>query len=310
MTNYYTFKLNLEPNILTAHNYDSQKNHVIGKVIPSALKTIFKENKEVDDEKLLFSDYIDINEVKESVEYSTMLKINEKMIEMYHEVVEKYKNGEGISYSPKYLDQRDLLHSSLVSLVTKYPFLESAYDLKKNIFQVDQFSKIKMSVTYIQKSKKIEYYLNNFQVTDLVSYFIYDTAYEYIYIPADDKTPKDAINYIELLEDKVNNFSHRTSIGHVSINPIYEEVIFEGLHSEITIQLVYPNGDPARDRSKAIESAQAAKEKTTFEASKNSKIDAESLSDFYKNYAEKGYIKSVTSRGKNIIKSIIKTVKI
>lgn len=82
------------------------------------------------------------------------------------------------------------------------------------------------------------------------------------------------------------------------------------MHSEIIVQLVYPNGDPARDRSRAIESAQAAKEKSIFEASKDSKIDASKLSDFYKDDAEKGYIKSVTSRGKNIIKNFIKTVKI
>lgn len=60
---------------------------------------------------------------------------------MYIEVIEQYKNGKGISYSPTYLDQRDLLRTTLNTLVKKYPFLESAYDNKFIYFQLIHFQK-------------------------------------------------------------------------------------------------------------------------------------------------------------------------
>lgn len=305
---YFAFKLNLEPSVLDAYNYESQREHVVSIVIPDSLKQIFNQFIDVNENKIKFLDYIDLNKVKQSSKYKNMLAINRTMIKMYNEVIKNYNVGKGITYTPVYLEQRDKLNNSIGQIVFEFPFLKGAFELKDSVFPVDNFSKIKMAVTYIRKAKKIEFYINNFPQDIANSEFIYDKKLELIYILVGDKTSEEARIYVELLEEKINRLSLITNIGHISINPIYEELVFEGMYSEITIEIVYPNGDPARDRSKAIEEANAAKEKRIFEASKEKKIDASKLSNYFKEDAEKGYVKDVTSRGRSIIKSIIKKV--
>lgn len=306
---YYTFKLNLEPNILEAHHYDTQKSNVIEVVIPKALEGIFNSFVEIDESKIKFMDYIDIESVERSLEYKKMVKVNADMKEMYHKVLNDYNNGKGIVYSPEYLDKREELKDAIERLIKINPFLKGAFDIKDSIFQVEAFSTVKMSVAYIRKAMKIEYYINNFPKSELNSEFIYDKSNEYIYISTNNRSNEEAITYIELLEEKINNFSANTNIGQVSINPIYEKFLFDGMYSEVTIELVYPNGDPSRDRSRAIEEANAAKEIRTFSASKESKIDASKLNEYFKKDGEKGYIRKVHSRGRNIVKSLIKIVR-
>lgn len=306
---YYTFKFNLEPSVLRTYNYDNHKENIIGVIIPSALKSIFNSFEEIDESKIKFKDYIDIDNVQRSYEYKKMLDLNSIMTKMYYEVLKDYKDGKGITYSTEYLEKRNELKHSIENLISIHPFLKGAFDIKDSIFQVEAFSAVKMSVAYIRKAKKIEYYLNNFPKNASESEFIYDTYKEYIYISTENRSNKEAISYVDVLEEKINNFSSETNIGRVSINPIYENILFEGMYSEVTIELVYPNGDPSRDRSRAIEEANAAKETRTFEASKESKIDASTLSAYYVKDAEEGYLRKVTSRGKNILKSLIKIVR-
>lgn len=305
---YFVFKLNLEPSILKAYDYNSNRDHVVGKIIPESLKKIFSDFEDIDEKKIKFNDYIDLNEVMESADYNKMLILNKTMIKMYNEVVENYNKGEGITYTPEYLQYRDDLNKSIENITLNFPFLKSAFELKDNIFPIESFSKIKMAITYIRKAIKIESYINKFQDNDLNSEFIYDRNSEHIYISAYDKTTKEAENYIEKLEEKINNFSSISNIGRISINPVYDEFSFEGMYSEITVEIVYPNGHPSRDRSKAIKEANAARERRSFEASKEEKINASKLNEYFKEDAEKGYVKSATSRGKNIVKSIIKRV--
>lgn len=306
---YYAFKFNLEPNILAVYNYNYHREHVVSVVIPEALKKIFSHFEAVGENKIKFLDHIDIDEVITSSEYKNMLELNKTMIEMYNGVIEKFNTSKGITYSPEYLEQRDKLNFAIDTIVLKFPFLKGAFDLKDDIFPVAAFSKIKMAVTYIRKTKKIESYVKKFPDNASTSEFIYDKKHEHVYIAAENKTMEEAKGYVELLEEKINNFSSNSNIGRISINPIYEEIVFEGMYSEITIELVYPNGDPARDRSRAIEKANAAKERRTFEASIEEKIDASKLNQYFKQDAEKGYVKGVTSRGRSIIKSLIKIVK-
>lgn len=306
---FYTFKFNLEPNILQTYNYASHKENVVSVVIPNALKEIFKSFEKMDENKIKFKDYIDIGYVKKSDEYREMLKLNITMIEMYQNVLKNFNDGKGINYSPEYLTKRTELRRSIEHLIEKYPFLKEAFEVKDSIFPVDAFASVKMSVAYIRKGKKIEYFVNNFPKSISESEFIYDTENEYIYISTENRNNKEAISYVNNLEGKINNLSVETNIGRISINPIYEQLLLEGLYSEITIKLVYPNGDSARDRSRAIERVNAAKESRTFEASKEDKIDASLLNEYLKEDAEKGYVHKVTSKGKDIVKSLIKIVR-
>lgn len=304
---YYVFKLNLEPKILHAYDYENYKENVISEVIPGALKEIFSHNSNIDDSKIKFSDTIDINEVKSSNEYLEMLHITNKMIEMYHAVVGNYNSGKGITYSPEYLENRDNLNAAIKRLISIYPFLKGAFDLREDVFPVHAFSKIKMSIAYIKKALQIKYYLDHFPKSEADSEFIYDKSNEYIYISKENKTVNNAKSYVQLLVEKINSFSSSSNIGRITINPIYLKFDLEGMYSEITFEISYPNGNPARDRSNALEQANAARETSKLEASKDDKIDSSKLVKRFKDYAESGYVIQVTSRGKDIIKSIIKT---
>jgi len=302
---YFVFKLNLEPKTLQIYDYESNREQVIAKIIPKGLGEIFNTYEIIDDSLIKYSDEIDISEVANSLEYNKLIELNRNIINMYEEIVNRYKRGEGINYSVEYLEHREMLKNYINDLLLKYPFLKGALESKENVFMVDSFSKIKMAVTYIQRAKKIEYFIKHFSKNESKSEFIYDKRKEFIYISTKDATPKTVEDYVEILQDKINNFSSDSNIGRVTINPVYEKFEFTGLYSEITIELVYPNG-AARDRSRAIEAASAAREIRKLEASKNEKIDISTLNDYYQEDGEKGYIKSITSKGKKIITSVIK----
>ena len=179
---YYVFKFNLEPNVLRTYNYESQKDNVINVVIPNALKGIFTSFENVDKNKIKFKDYIDIDNIKHSTEYNEMMTLNATMIKMYENVVENYNKGKGITYTPEYLDKRKELKTSIDRLVEIYPLLKGAFELSDSIYSVDAFASVKMSVAYIRKAKKIEYYVGNFPEDLSDMEFIYDTDKEYIYI--------------------------------------------------------------------------------------------------------------------------------
>jgi hypothetical protein len=305
---YFVFKLNLEPKTLQIYDYKSNREQVIAKIIPKGLGEIFSTYEIIDDSLIKYSDKIDISEVVNSFEYSKLIELNRNIIKMYAEIVNRFESGEGINYSVEYLEHRELLKNYINDLLLKFPFLKGALESKENVFIIDSFSKIKMAVTYIQRAKKIEHFIKQFPKNESKSEFIYDKRKEFIYISTKDATRKSVEDYVEILQDKINNFSSVSNIGRVTINPVYEKFEFTGLYSEITIELVYPNGDPARDRSRAIEAASAAREIRKLEASKNEKIDISKLNDYYQEDAEKGYIKSITSKGKKIITSVIKKI--
>jgi len=306
---YFVFKLNLEPKILQFYDYESNREQVIAKIIPKGLNKIFNTSDIIDDSLIKYSDEIDISEVANSLEYSRLIELNKNTINMYEEIVTRYERGEGINYSAEYLENRKLLNYYIKDLVLKYPFLKGALESKQDVFKVDSFSKIQMAVKYIQRAKKIEYFINHFSENKSKKEFIYDTRKEFIYISTKNTTRKNVEDYVEILQDKINSFSSNSNIGRVTINPVYEKFEFTGLYSEITIELVYPNGS-ARSRSRALELelTSAAKETRKLEASKNEKIDISTLNDIYQEDGEKGYIKSITSKGKKIITSVIKKI--
>lgn len=306
---YYVFKLNLEPYTLRKNNYFSDRKYVIETLIPEELKKFFPDYEEIDYDKVKFYDVVDFTNIKSSSTYNNLLRRNEKMIEMYKSVVEDYESGKGIVYDPIYLEQRNKLSKTIESIIFEFPALKNAYEISDNIFRVEAYSNVKMALTYIRKAKKIEEYVNGLddRNTIISSEFVYDSSNEHIYISTD-KTPEEAREYIEILQDKINKYCFNSKIGRVTINPVYEDFILEGSYTEITFEIVYPNGNRARERSKAIEYAEAAREKRTFEASKGKSLDVENLAESFKEDAKKGYIKSVKSKGKSIIKSAISKV--
>lgn len=63
---YYVYKLNLEPRILDVFEFENNEEHVVGTVIPNDLKNVFENNFDLNEELILFSDKVEINNVIES----------------------------------------------------------------------------------------------------------------------------------------------------------------------------------------------------------------------------------------------------
>lgn len=99
-----------------------------------------------------------------------------------------------------------------------------------------------------------------------------------------------------------------TNIGQVTINPIYHSFDIKKSYSEITLNFVYPNGDPARERSQAIEDADAAKESRTYKASAGGKLNSEGIKKIINQESQKGHFVSAKSKGKDILKAVFKTI--
>lgn len=306
----YVFKLNLEPYILKSFNYESNSDQVKGKIIPSSLSEIFTSREVLSEALIKYGQTVEIDNVKESEEFKELIEISQVMEKMYQNVVQKFEENGEILYSSKFMETRDKLDKSIRHLVERFSFLSIALELPVNVFKVEAYSSVKMAVTYIQRAKKIEYFINSSSTNRTVSDFIYDKETEQIYLPIESLEESDALKEAKLIENKINMFSHQTNIGRVTINPIYEDFELQGLYSEITIELVYPNGDPARDRSKAIEQGNAARETIKYEASKDQKMDISSFNVVFKEDAERGYIQSVKSKGKKIFAGLLKTIKI
>lgn len=306
---YYVYKLNLEPRILDVFEFENNEEHVVGTVIPNDLKNVFENNFDLNEELILFSDKVEINNVIESKQYKELIENNKEMLEMYNHVVKNFEAGKGIVYSPQFLEKRDELKQSISSVIHLFPFLKGSYDLNDNVFPINRYDKVQMSVAYLRKAKKIECFVTNFTDDAHKISFIYDKKHEWIYISEEVGMEKSQ-DYVELIEEKINSFSPSLDIGRVTINPIYEDFKLEGMYSEITFEVVYPNGKKARNRSNAIEKGNAASETTTWKASKGMKMEVANFNEVYEDDAGKGYVKSVTSNGKNVVKSILRKVKL
>ena len=107
---------------------------------------------------------------------------------------------------------------------------------------------------------------------------------------------------------EVNRFKNTTNIGNVSINLVYDNFsIKKGNYKEITIIRVYPNGNPSRDRERAMK---AAREEIKLTAAEDAPFSNEQIENETKDDAQKGYIATIRSKTRNIIENRILKVRI
>lgn len=126
----------------------------------------------------------------------------------------------------------------------------------------------------------------------------------------DEKSTLQKINSIEHI---INAHSENSGIGEINIRPIYSDeiTIKPGNYSTIEIETVFPNGAKERyDAIKYFRDLNAKKVKQSIESEKGKHLNVDALVDSgMQEDAKSGYL-SITSRGKNIIKTSFKIVNI
>lgn len=306
---FFVNKLNLQPSIINAYNGNMKQ--LTEEVIPNDLKKIFTLLNYYSDGLLEFSAKLDsVETIQNDNTYQEILKLSEKMKKARENIIKKYEFGKGIIYPDSYLKMRDKLNYNIQELLKKYPILNNADNVRNFDFEVEKFTNVGIGVTYIKRAFKIKKYieLTSEKEEQEEIRFIYNPNTEHIYISTNNKSNVELDNELIALENEINKYSNLTNMGVISLAPIYEAFEIKGSYNQITVKIVYPNGDPARDRSKAIEKMNAAEETRTFKSSENEKLNAEVIKEIYEEDGQQGYVKSVTSNRKNILEKIYKRI--
>lgn len=307
METHYVAKLNLEPETLELYEY----SNLLEKVIPDDLSKIFSKNSEKSS-LIKFEKVTNFTEIKSDEIYKSMLLLRQNLIEQYEFVSRNFiKTGE-ISYNKKYMGLRTELKKTIEKLFDKYPFLKSAEDLRIQSFSSGKTQEIQMGIVYIDRVEKIEIFLNNKIELKANIEFFYDTSNERIYISeqflSEDNPQNSFIKLCEEIESMINTFQDSTDIGKVTVNPIYQSIeIKDGKYKDVTIIKVIPNGNPSKDRMKALN---AVREETKYTAPKGETLEHTELEEEYNKDGQNGYISAILSRGKNILENKILKIKI
>lgn len=298
----YVAKFNVEPDVLELYG----EIDLIKNVIPNNLSKIYS-NEVKDNDIVKFIKNTDFSKIQEDNDYLKMLQLRLDLIEQYEQVSANFKQTGEISYNKKYMGIRSELKEVIEQFYSKYPFLKNADELRIQSFSSGKTPEIQMGVVYIDRVEKIQKYLqikielkNNLE-------FYYDKTNERIYLPErylDQRNIQNSfIKLLEEIENYINTFENTLDIGKVTINPIYEEIeIRDGKYKEITVIKVFPNGNPSKDRMKAIN---AAREEIKYKAPKEEILKHTELEKEYNNDGKNGYISAIISRGKNILENKI-----
>ncbi len=307
---YYIYKLNLEPNVLAA--YEFQMDQIRNTVIPSALGEIFDILDDPRNQLLKIQSVdIDIKKVRESAIYLEVIEEYDVFFEMYNNILHQYENTGRIVYSETFMQKRKKLDILTKEFYDSFPELKNEVESMKNPIKVPTFQNVKMGLVYIQRAAKIIKFVSTYNVGTAQSVvFFYDIDKELIYLEDDGQidSVQFSLNEAKYIESTINNYKDKTNLGQVTINPIYEDVVLEGFYSELTIEIVYPNGNFSRERSDAIRAMNASKETIKYEASKGEKINADNANEIIEEKAKKGYLAAVKSKGRDIMKGKIKTI--
>lgn len=303
----YVAKFNVEPTTLELYD---EKN-LIENVIPSSLDKIFKHVQKSDN-IIEYEKKNDIQSVLESELYKIMLEHKQQLITDFNHVVEQFNRTREIIYSEDYMQKRLRLKSVLEELFETYPFLKNSEKTRIKSFSKGKIPEIRMGVTYIDRASKIEKFLEISAVANRELRFFYDCSKEWIYIPSscivEKSTMSELQSIVEEIQLEVNRFKNTTNIGNVSINLVYDNFsIKKGNYKEITIIRVYPNGNPSRDRQRAMK---AAREEIKLTAAEDATFSNEQIENETKDDAQKGYIATIRSKTRNIIENRIRKVRI
>lgn len=303
----YVLKFNVGPTILEL--YEEQR--LIKEIIPSSLGKIFEEVS-VDNGIIEYRRNHDIKSIVSSELYLSMLEQKNELIEEFNRVVNRYSQTKEIIYREDYMDRRTRLKSTIEQLFEHYPFLKNSDKIKITSFSRGKIPEVRMGVTFIDRVKKIEKFLDsNIKLSHDLNFY-YDCSKEWIYIPCSQIKGDDILLELQLIideiQEEVNEFRSATDIGRISINPIYDDfTIQSGKYKEITIKRVFPNGNPARDRGNAL---RAASEETKYLAAEDDDFTSEDITKETKDDAQSGYIAYIRSKAKNIIKNTVRKTKI
>lgn len=306
---YIVFKLNIQPNILLNYKENNEIKYLLSKVIPHAFESVL-QIKECNGLYELIpeqNDEQDFQDLFKDLESNTVQLFN-----LYKQVLLNYKNKNEIHYSEEFLTLNETCMSSRRSLESKFPGIIKAYEVI-NDERVDQYanieaeSKVGTGITHLRKFYKIKLYLEKYKEDNIINSLnlksYYNPNTEHILVESTSEIA--ALNYITALVKLVNN--NRTAnkhIGKININPIYESISLEGEYSEISYIIVYPNGNPPLDRYNILKEAEAKEVESKLLGADGKPLNNEPIQKYLEEEAKQGYLKSVASKGKNILKKI------
>ncbi|WP_316273870.1 hypothetical protein [Bacillus halotolerans] len=306
---YIVFKLNVQPNILLNYKENNEIKYLLSKVIPHAFQSVLQVKEYNGLYELIpeQNDEQDFHNLFKDLENNTVQLFN-----LYKQVLLNYKNKNEIHYSQEFLTLNETCMSTRRSLESKFPGIIKAYEVISDE-RVDQYAKIEAEskvgtgITHLRKFYKIKLYLEKHKEDNVINSLnlksYYNPNTEHILVESTSEIA--ALNYISALVKLVNNSNDANRhIGKININPIYESISLEGEYSEISYVIVYPNGNPPLDRFNILKEAEAKEVESKLLGADGKLLKNEPIQTFLENEAKQGYLKSVTSKGKNILKKI------
>lgn len=312
---YLVFKLNVQPNVLLKYKENDEIKYLLSEVIPLAFENVL-QIKEHEGFFELIPDREDKQEFHKL--FDNLENKTAELYRLYEQVLLHYRNKHEIHYSQNFLKLNEKCMSMRRFLENKYPGIIRAYEIigDENIEQyanIELDSKVGTAITHLRKFHKIKFYLKNYEEDNVINSLnlksYYNPNTEHILVESESEIA--ALNYITALVNLLNsNSSAVEHIGKVNINPVYESILLEGEYSEISYVIVYPNGNPPMDRYNILKEVEAKEIESKLVGADGKPLKNEPIQKILEGEAKKGYLKSVASKGKNIIKKIKTLTKI
>ncbi|AIX04264.1 hypothetical protein POF63_02780 [Streptococcus agalactiae] len=319
----YLFKLNVQPHILKKfHNKISElKLQVIPNAIYNAYNDLFS-NPVIEKDKLSLVIFQDYREITDSEEYVKLIKNTEEIAIEYKKITIEYKKGNGIHYNPDFLEKLEKAMNDRKLLVSKFIVLSQAnsrytssqaYEEIERLYDFNIDSEIGKGLDHLRRVMKIILYLEE-QLQNGTEEIDVNYSFAEEIITINNVTIDEALASYKKIETKVNEL--KSDIGHIKINPIYENVVLNTTENMRTIEIIttYPNGntDDELDILLELPRITGSKESRTTLISSDTTDNKDFLEKIYDiSYmpSKKGYLSDIRSNGITIINFSSSTIK-
>ncbi|HEM6089097.1 TPA: hypothetical protein U2B88_001117 [Streptococcus suis] len=319
----YIFKLNVQPHVLRKYhnNIDELKSKIIPTAIFNAYNDLFS-NPVIENDKLNLVIFQDYNEIAESEEYRSLVKITDEIAVEYKGITNEYKRGNGIYYNPDFLFKLEKAMNDRKTLLSKFVVLNQAnsrytssqvYEEIERLYDFNIDSEVGKGLDHLRRVRKIILYLEE-QILNGIEEIEVNYSFDNEMITVKNVTIDEALASYKKIENQINDT--KSEIGSIKINPVYENVVLNTTESMKSIEIIttYPNGDTEDELDILLELPKItdSKESRATLICSDMTDNKEFLEKIQKILAipsRKGYLVDIKSNGITIInflKSIIK----
>ncbi|CAK8054560.1 hypothetical protein [Eupransor demetentiae] len=311
MSKYYTFKINVGPDILKLyrHNMDQLRSFVI----PNALGEVFTfeeiESKEI--MKYVSSKQHSKTDILDSAVYKKFISLTKKLELEYRKVAEEYENTGRVVYEPDFLKSADDANQALKQLQQDFIELDGAKNISNDDVDEGLLFRVGTGVRCLQGSRKVKLFLKDMsdESQNKQNMFYYDKRNEYIYLSTD-LGENQVLRQVKVIEETVNHSAYRLNIGEITINPVSDSVRISGNYSSLTLVYSYPNGREKdaddRDAALSLKKTGAIRKEEKFIMPADEKFPNEIINDITGGMSSDGYLKDIKHGKKSIVKWMIK----